>query len=390
MNNLQDLENRTMRKILTQASLGMGAFVLVVGLGSIADLSEQEQAKPAGDAPKTAAQQFKNIQVLKDIPAEQLIPTMQFITASLGVECEFCHVEQEMQKDDKKEKKTARAMMEMELAIDKNHFNGELGVTCYTCHRGSAHPVGTPVLSADASMNRPAPHTHEEGEEAHANLPTADQILDRWLAAVGGAEALKKIKTRVQKGTIDAMGMHYPIEVYSEAPDKRVSISHPKGGSSVTAFNGQVGWLSIPGGVHRMTTTERESAAIDAQMYFPAKVREFYKEFQVHPGEEINQLPTYLVAAPATPGHPAIRMYFDQQTGLLLRLIRYAETALGKNPAQVDYADYKETDGVKIPYHWTLVRPNGAFTIKVDQVQQNVPIDAMLFQPPSDDKGPGH
>jgi len=368
----------------------MGAFVLVVGLGSIAALSGQEQAKPAGDASKTAAQQFKNIQVLKDIPAEQLIPTMQFITASLGVQCEFCHVQQEMQKDDKKAKKTARAMMEMELAIDKNHFNGELEVTCYTCHRGSAHPVGTPLLSADSSMMRPIAHSPEEGEEARANLPTADQILDKWLAAVGGAEALKKIKTRVQMGTIDAMSMRYPIEVYSEAPDKRVSISHPKGGSSVTAFDGQVGWLSIPGGVHRMTTTERESAAIDAQMYFPAKVREFYKEFEVHPGEQINERATYLVAAQATPGHPAIRMYFDQQTGLLLRLIRYTETALGKNPAQVDYADYKETDGVKIPYRWTLVRPNGAFTIKVDQVQQNVPIDATLFQPPSDDNGLRH
>jgi photosynthetic reaction center cytochrome c subunit len=379
-----------MRKILRQASLGMGAFALVVGLGGIADLSGQERAKPAGDAPKTAAQQFKNIQVLKDIPSEQLIPTMQFITASLGVECEFCHVEHEMQKDDKKEKKTARAMMEMELAIDKNHFKGELDVTCYTCHRGSAHPVGTPILSADAGLKRPAAHTHDEGEEAHANLPTADQILDKWLAAVGGAEALKKIKTRVQKGAIDAMGMQYPIEVYSEAPDKRVSISHPTGGSSVTAFNGQVGWLSIPGGVHRMTTAEQESAAIDAQIYFPAKVREFYKQFEVDLGEEINGRQTYVVAAQATPGHPAIRMYFDLQTGLLLRLIRYTETALGRNPAQVDYADYKQTDGVKIPYQWTLVRPNGAFTIKVDQVHQNVPIDATLFQPPSDDHGPGH
>src|SRR6516162_1870083 len=91
--------------------------------------------KAASDGGKTAEQQFKNIQVLKDIPAEQLIPTMQFITASLGVECEFCHVEHQMDKDDKKEKKTARAMMEMQFAIDKANFKGELEVTCYTCHR---------------------------------------------------------------------------------------------------------------------------------------------------------------------------------------------------------------------------------------------------------------
>lgn len=341
-----------------------------------------------GQEQKTAAQQFKNIQVLKDIPAEQLIPTMQFISASLGVECDFCHVEHQMDKDDKKEKGYAREMMKMEFEIDKGHFEGDLEVTCYTCHRGSPHPVGTPILSAEGG--KAAPHMHEEGEGPHANLPTADQILDKYLAAVGGAEALSKIKTRVQKGTIDAMGKKAPIEVYSEAPDKRVSISHINGGSSVTAFNGQVGWLSIPGGVHRMTAAERESASIDAQMYLAARLREMYKEFHVLPGEEVNGRKTYLVAATATPGHPELRMYFDQENGLLLRIIRYTPTALGKNPAQVDYADYKETDGVKVAYRWTLARPNGAFTIQIDQVQQNVPIDQKLFDAPAETPPPAH
>lgn len=379
-----------MRKLAGRGWLSVAAVAVAVVVGRVG--MAQEAVKPPGEAPKTAGQQFKNIQVLKDIPAEQLIPTMQFITASLGVECEFCHIEHEMEKDDKKEKKFARAMMEMELAIDRNNFKGELEVTCYTCHRGSPHPVGTPILSADASAKRPAPHVHEEDEEAHGNLPTAGQILDKYLAAVGGAEALKKIKTRVQQGTIDAMGMLYPIEVYSEAPDKRVSISHPNGGSSVTAFNGQVGWLSIPGGVHRMTTAERESARIDAEIYFPARVREMYKEFHERPGEEINGRATYVVSAEATAGHPEIRMYFDRDTGMLLRLIRYTQTALGKNPAQVDYADYRETDGVKIPYRWTLARPNGAFTIRIDQAQQNIPVDEKLFEAPSEEQrpGPGH
>lgn len=344
----------------------------------------QAPAKPSASSPKTAEQQFKNIRVLKDIPAEQLIPTMQFITASLGVECEFCHVEHEMQKDDKKEKQTARKMIAMELAINKGHFDNEIEVTCYTCHRGSPHPAGTPVLGADAP--KPGPHVHDEAAEAHANLPAANQILDKYLAAVGGADALKKIKSRVQKGNIDAMGSQYPIEVYSQAPDKRVSISHPKGGSSVTAFDGEVGWLSIRDGFHRMTAPEREAARIDAELYFPARVRELYKEFHVLPGEDVNGRETYMVSATA-PGRPSLRLYFDQQTGLLLRQIRYAETPLGRNPTQIDYADYKETDGVKIPYRWTLTRPNGAFTIKVDQVQQNVPIDEKLFVPPSEGEG---
>jgi photosynthetic reaction center cytochrome c subunit len=341
----------------------------------------QSQATPAAEAPKTAEKQFKNIQVLKDIPADQLIPAMQFITASLGVECEFCHVEHEMQKDDKKEKKTARKMIEMELAINKSHFDNEIEVTCYTCHRGSAHPVGTPILTADAA--KPAPPVHDEGADAHANLPTADQILDKYLAAVGGADALKKIKSRVQKGTLDAGGTQFPIEVYSEAPDKRVSISHMQAGESVTAFNGEVGWLSIRNGFHKMTGAEGEAARLDAELYFPARVRDLYKEFHVRPGEPINGRPTYMVQA-AEPNRPSLRLYFDQDSGLLLRQIRFAQNPLGKNPTQIDYADYRETGGVKIPYQWTLTRPNGSFTIKVDQVQQNVPIDEKLFVMPSE------
>ncbi len=369
-----------MLKIATNGRLFVGALLgLILSCGGATRIPAQTQGKPPAEASKTADQQFKNIQVLKGVPAEQLIPTMQFISASLGVECEFCHVEHEMQKDDKKEKVTARKMIEMELAIDKNHFKNEIEVTCYTCHRGSAHPVGTPILSADAA--KPAPHEHDEAAEARANLPTADQILDKYLAAVGGADALKRIKSRVQKGNLDAGGMQFPIEVYSEAPDKRVSISHPEGGSSVTAFNGEVGWLSIRNGVHMMTAPEREAARIDAELYFPARVRELYSEFHVSPGEEITSRPTYLVTA-AQASRPSLRLYFDQESGLLLRQMRFAETPLGKNPTQIDYGNYREADGVKIPYRWTLTRPNGSFTIKVDQVQQNVPIDQKLFVPP--------
>ena len=345
----------------------------------------QDQARPAAEA-KTAEQQFKNIQVLKDVPADQLIPTMQFIAASLGVECEFCHVEHEMQKDDKKTKVTARKMITMELAINKNHFDNEIDVTCYTCHRGTPHPVGTPILSAEAT--RPAPPKNEEAAETKPNLPSADEILNKYLAAVGGA-ALMKIKSRVQKGNLAAGPMQVPIEVYSEAPDKRVSISHTQGGESVTAFNGEIGWLSIRNGFHRMTAPEREAARIDAELYFPARVRELYKDFSVKSGEEINDHATYMVIAKASaPNQPSLQLYFDQSNGLLLRQMRFAQTPLGRNPTQIDYADYRDVDGARIPCQWTLTQPNGSFTIKIDQVQQNVPIDQKLFVAPSEPPPP--
>jgi len=369
------------------------AAAACLGWPGASSRAQAPQAKPSSDQPKTAEQQFKNIQVLKNIPADQLIPSMQFIAASLGVDCEFCHVEHQMDKDEKKTKQAARKMISMVLTLDRTSFEGELEVTCYTCHRGSAHPVAIPALGADAA--KPAPHLHEdEGEEQdeHAKLPSSDQILDKYLAAVGGANALMKIKTRVLRGTIDAMGSQNPIEIYAEGPDKRISISHPHSGPSVTAFNGEVGWLTTPAGVHQMTPAEREAARIDAQLYFPARLRSLYKEFQVHRGEEVAGRQTVVLSAqpeirsqfiPARPtARPTLRLYFDQENGLLLRLVRYAETPLGRNPTQIDYADFRENDGVKIPYRWTLTRPNGSFTIRIDKVEQNVPIDEKLFLPP--------
>ena len=337
-------------------------------------------------APKTAAQQFKNIQVLKDIPVEQLVPTMQFISGSLGVDCEFCHVEHAMDKDDKEEKKTARQMMTMQLALNKNHFNNEIEVTCYSCHRGSPRPISTPVLSTEPSR---ALDSDRKANIQFGNLPTVDGILDRYLAAVGGADALHKIATRIQKGTIDAMGQQYPVEIYSEAPEKRVSISHPSFGESITAYNGQAGWLSNPRGSHAMSAAEAAGARVDAQLYLPARIRELYKEFKVQPGETVDGHASYLVTAQGD-GMPPLRLYFDQSNGLLLRLIRYAQTPLGRNPTQIDYSDYRDANGVKIPYQWTLTRTNGTFTIRIASVQQNVPVDEKLFVMPPPAPAPQH
>lgn len=355
--------------------LACRAAILLLGASLTCSPLTRAQETPT---PKTAAQQFKNIQVLKDIPADQLIPTMQFIAGALGVDCEFCHVKDARDKDDKKEKQTARKMIEMELAINKAHFKNEIEVTCYTCHRGSPHPVGVPILSVNPA--RMPEHEHHE-ISAQESLPSAEQILDKYLAAAGGAEALHKIKSRIQKGSVEAGGEQYPIEIYSEAPEKRLSISHPSFGESVTAFNGQAGWLTTPRGVHPMNAGEQQSARIDAQIYFPARLRELYKEFKIVPGETIDGHATYLVTATGV-STPPLRLFFDQQSGLLLRLIRFTETPLGRNPAQVDYADYREANGVKIPYQWTLTRTNGSFTIRITSVQQNVPIDEKLFVMP--------
>src|SRR6266704_5383258 len=130
----------------------------------------QSSAPKAGATsaePKLAEEEFKNIQALKGIPAEQVIPSMQFIASSLGVECEFCHVAHANEKDDKKPKVTARKMINMMMAINKDNFEGHREVTCYSCHRGSADPMGTPIVTEE--VHKPAAVERKEpGEEKAA------------------------------------------------------------------------------------------------------------------------------------------------------------------------------------------------------------------------------
>jgi len=336
-------------------------------------------AAPAGR--KLAEEEYKNIQALKGIPADQVIPSMQFIAASLGVECEFCHVAHANEKDDKKPKVTARKMINMMMAINKDNFEGHRVVTCYSCHRGATDPVATPILT-DEEGKKEAEEGKKSGE-AKAALPSAEQLLDKYLAVIGGAEALQKITSRVQKGTLAAFGgEHFPVDVYSKAPDKRISVMHLQDGDSVTGFDGKQGWLSVPGRVHMMSAAENAAARIDADFYLPVHLKTLYEKFSVDVGEKIDGHDTYMVVG-RTEGQPPLRLYLNKESGVLLRLVRYAETPLGRNPTQIDYADYRDADGVKAPFRWTLARPGNRFTIQVEQVQQNVPVDDAKFAPPS-------
>jgi photosynthetic reaction center cytochrome c subunit len=342
--------------------------------------SASPQTPSARSTPfKPAEEQFKNIQALKGVPAEDVIPSMQFIAASLGVECEYCHVRGAFEKDDQKPKVTARKMIAMMMAINKDNFEGHREVTCFSCHRGAAGPVGTPIITEDEP--KPAGEEKKPGEGKPA-LPAADQLFEKYLAAIGGADALQKISSRVQKGTLAAFGgQHFSVEVYSKAPDKRLSIMHLQSGDSVTAFDGKQGWLSVPSRVHMMSMAENDAARMDADLYFAVGVKSLYEKFRVDAGEKIDGHDTYLVVA-SSERRPPLLLYFDEQSGLLLRLVRYAETPLGRNPTQIDYADYRDANRVKVPFRWTLARPGNRFTIQIDDLRQNVPVDDAKFAPP--------
>ena len=343
------------------------------------------QAGPA--SPKKAEEQFKNIQALKGVPADQIIPTMQFIAASLGVECDFCHVQNAFDKDDKKPKQTARKMMEMMFAINKDNFEGHREVTCYSCHRGNAHPVAIPTVASDEPKPSNAmPHHHDEEnhpEEAKENVgPTGDQLLDKYVQAIGGASAIDKVTSRVMKGTIDFGGRSLPIDIYAKDPEKRISITHMPEGENVTAFNGQEGWLGMTGRpLREMHGSDLDSASIDADLHLATHFKQMFTAMRIQGTEKIADHETYVLVG-MRDGKTPIRLFFDEQTGLLIRLVRFGDTALGLMPTQIDYADYRDEGGVKVPYQWTLARPNGRFTIQITESKQNVPVDDAKFAKP--------
>lgn len=322
-----------------------------------------------------AEEHFKNIKALKGIPADELIPAMRFMAASLGVGCEFCHVEHHPEADDKKQKRTARKMIAMTLAIDHDSFDGKLAVTCMSCHRGTARPVAVPaVATGEERREEPAP------TPAPA-LPEAASVLDRYVRAVGGSDALAKVVSRVQTGQLTGFGPHpFPITIYAKSPNMRVSIVTTPRGESITAYDGTSGWL---GGGRRpprdMSAAESKAARLEADMLFPADVRDLYLHVKVEPPATVDGTEAVHVVA-RNEGEPPVELFFDPSSGLLLRETRYVQTPLGRMPTRVDYADYREVDGVKVPYRWTIARPEGRFTIQIETTKQNVPVDDAKFR----------
>ncbi len=327
---------------------------------------------------KTAEQVYRNIVELKGTPADQLMPAMQFIAASLGVECSFCHVQGKMDLDDKPAKKMAREMMAMTAAINKNSFRGRQEVTCYSCHHGAEHPAGVPPVQ---ESERPA---HAEPRPAPgATAATADQIVEKYVAALGGAEAIGKVTSRVEKGVIRFGGNETPIEVITKAPHQRLSITRMGAGESITAFDGSTGWLGNTGRPAReMSPAESWAAGLDAEFSLALSMKQVFAQLRRGRPETIDGAECETLIA-SSPGHPPVRLYFDKNSGLLVRMVRYADTPVGRMPTQIDYADYRAADGVKVPHRWTLSRPNGRFTIQIADVKSNVAVDNDRFQKPA-------
>jgi len=349
-------------------------LVLLYGLGV--------RRTPVNAQDETAQPRFKNLQLLKDIAPDQLLPAMQFMSASLGVECEFCHVRDAFDKDDKQSKQTARRMIQMMSALNTDQFHGERAVTCYTCHRGSAKPVSIPMVDSTAPYVSEARSIAGPADEGRNDLPTATHVIDKYIKAVGGAAAIQNVWSRVESGTVTfGVGPVFNIEIFSKSPYRQAIIVHMPAGDSFTVFDTQKGWLrSVAGLARDMSQADIEGAKLDADLQFPINLKKF-QDLRVMRSEELNDRDTILMFAANSSG-PPLELYFDRQTGLLIRQLRFGTSPLGLNPTQIDYGDYKSFDGVQVPRHLLIIRPNRTLDIHLLQVSQNIPVDEAKFARP--------
>jgi photosynthetic reaction center cytochrome c subunit len=298
------------------------------------------------------------------------------------VQCGFCHVENHFDQDDKKPKQIARKMMQMMASINQQNFDSHRKVTCNTCHRGAPRPISIPMISE--GPNPLSIPVLDSEEKLPPNLPAPSQIVEKYIQASGGPSAIERISTRAEKGSADFGGHEVPVEVFDKAPAQRATVMHLPNGDNVTTVDGKQGWTASPGHpVLKMSDWELEGAIVDADLQFPLHLKNELGDLQAARPEKIENHETYQIVALRN-GEPRLRLYFDEQSGLLLRMVRYSESPLGLNPMRVDYADYHAVDGVQVPYRWTVARPGGQITIQITEVKQNGPISQEKFARPSE------
>lgn len=338
------------------------------------------QGPPVPSANKKAVEVYKNIQVLKDVPSDQLIPAMQFITSSLGVQCSYCHVENAFDKDDKKTKQTARKMMQMMISINADNFKGKQMVTCYSCHRGSPAPQAIPAV-AEGRVQLLA-EAVEPGAAA-SNLPKAEEIISKYVTAIGGASAVSKLTSLNAKGTLEAAGRQFPLAMFVQSPDHVAMVTTWPNGTGGSIFNGQSGWLIFPGRPPRpMTPADVDANRMDADLQFATDLNKTFNPLKTAREAKIGDQDAIMISGQRQ-GLPPVDLYFDTQSGLLVRMVRFGQSPLGLNPTQIDYSDYRDVSGVKLPFHWMSSTPTGHTSVQLESAQANVSIPATTFEKPA-------
>jgi hypothetical protein len=376
-------------------------WVLILAVSLIAPIAaaavqQTPQASSLGPHPGPPGSGIKNVQVLTG--TFDLLPTMHVIRASLGVKCDYCHITETGQywRDDKPAKRRAREMLRMVQQINQANFGGKQVVTCNTCHRGSPHPVSVVPIGQGLAFDT----THSELVAAGPPAPTAKEVLDAYLAAVGGRDRLKSVKSRevhltvMRSAQVEATpsqvanrGQAQKVETYQQASGRYAYVRALP--LSTFLLIGDAAWIRSPQGPQRLTAEQAELVKSEERLGLDiGRELEWANRLssaQPARREVIDGRVVWMVTGDG-PGQAWTRerLYFDADTGLLVRRTVLRPTKAGPDPEQTDFADYRRVDGILLPFRTTTsyIDDNHlGVTRIVASVKENVPMDENTFQP---------
>ena len=342
-------------------------------------------------------QAFKNVTVLKGIPVDEFMNTMGFISAATNYNCIDCHVEPKVEGDwsvyaqDTPRKQTARRMILMVQEINRTNFKGVRVVTCYTCHRNLQGAPGIRPRLSEQYGEPPDPDPNEvEITRQASGAPSADQVFDKYLQAIGGAQKAAAVTSIVFKGTYEGYAEpKAPVDIYVKAPNQRTMMVHTDIGDRTTTYNGNNGWMAAPAAdkpfpVITYTGGDLDGVRLDAVLSLPAGIKEAMTRPAVG-STTIDDKDVIVVQGTASGGRSSVKLYFDKQSGLLVRQVRFADTIIGPVPIQVDYSDYRDVAGagVKLPFHVITTWTDGRSDVLLTSAETNVAIDATKFNQPT-------
>jgi len=385
---------------------------VIVGVAVIALTAPRAGSQ---EKPQTSDQIFTNVQVLKGIPVDDFMGTMGLMSAAVGFDCSECHQNAGTQKvnwaADNGKKIIARQMVTMVAAINRDSFQGRQVVTCWTCHHGRDRPSTTPAMEV---VYGPGSQEMDDNLVQMPGQPSADEIIGKYLQALGGERNLAGLKSYVATGTsvgFGGFGGGGQVHIYAKYPNERtmrIQFAPATGrGDEVRAFNGRAGWMMTPLAVltdYQLSGVELDGALLDAELGFPGQIKQVLSNLRVSLPASISDLPgpssqtstetgvglgqdraVYVVQGTGPRGMLAT-LYFDQKSGLLLRMVRYGKTQIGRVPTQIDCSDYRDVGGVKMPFHITFAWLDGRDAIQLSEIQTNVPIDDAKFGRPVQSK----
>ncbi len=391
----------------SRAIAGIAALSVVSLVGVVLAAPQAGSQQKA----QTSDQVFKNIQVLKGIPVDDFMGTMGLMCAAVGYDCSECHTGAGTDKvdwaADTRQKVIARKMVTMVAGINRDNFSGRQVVTCWSCHHGRDRPSTTPAME---TVYGPASLEMDDALVQMPGQPSAGEIIDKYIQALGGDQRLAGLKSYVAKGTsvgFGGFGGGGQVHIFAKFPDQRTMLIQFEAatgrGDEVRAYDGRTGWMMTPLAVltdYELSGIELDGAKLDAELSFPGQIKQVLTNLRVSLPATISDLPgpssqtskeanggvgqdrAVNVVQGTGPRGMLATLYFDQKSGLLVRMVRYGKTPIGRVPTQVDYSDYRDVGGIKMPFHLTFAWLDGRNSIQLSEIQTNVPIDASKFGRP--------